>query len=96
MKKRYEFVFVLPGKLEKEKTEEEKKKLRTLFSDHDASVVEEVEWGKKDLAYPIKHEHTGYYAIWTVESVPSSLGEISRLLNFQANVLRYTLLQVIS
>lgn len=94
MMKRYEFVFVLPGKLEKETLDEEKKKLRDLLTAHKATVKEEVDWGKKQLAYPIKHEQTGYYSIWTVETATTALREIIRIMNFQDSLLRYALLQI--
>lgn len=91
---KYELVIVLPGSLEKESQEKLSKKLKETVSSVGGSVLGEIDWGTKHLAYPVKHEQSGRYFIWTVEITKTAIKELRRLLNFEMGLLRYLLLTV--
>jgi small subunit ribosomal protein S6 len=46
-------------------------------------------WGKKRLAYPIKKQQEGFYALITFKITPDSISEIDRVLGLRASVLRH-------
>jgi small subunit ribosomal protein S6 len=46
-------------------------------------------WGKKHLAYPIKKQQEGFYALLTFKITPETIREIDRILGLRANVLRH-------
>jgi small subunit ribosomal protein S6 len=73
------------------------------MEDHKASVEEIAEvvrglgaevdkidlWGKKQLAYPIKKQQEGFYALITFKTEPDSIRELDRVLGLRASVLRH-------
>jgi small subunit ribosomal protein S6 len=73
------------------------------LEDHKAAVEEIVEvvrglgaevdkidlWGKKRLAYPIKKQQEGFYALVTFKIAPEAIREIDRVLSLRASVLRH-------
>lgn len=59
----------------------------------DVKIANEEDWGQKPLAYPIKHEHAGYYTLLKLEGeagVPTDLE--TRILR-NDSVLRHLLLR---
>ena len=50
-------------------------------------------WGKRRLAYEIKKQIEGIYAIVTIESEPAAVAELDRQLNLNESVLRTKLMR---
>ena len=46
-------------------------------------------WGKKRLAYPIKKQQEGFYALITLKISPDAIKEMDRILSLKAAVLRH-------
>lgn len=91
---KYELVIVLPGSLEKDSSENLSQKLKKTVQSVGGKVVSEIDWGVKHLAYPVKHEQSGRYMIWTLEIPKPAIKELRTLLNFETGLLRYLLLTV--
>lgn len=51
-------------------------------------------WGKRRLAYPIKKQSEGYYAIFNVVAPGGALDELERTLRIADDVLRHKLLRL--
>ncbi|MCR4329403.1 MAG: 30S ribosomal protein S6 [Candidatus Roizmanbacteria bacterium] len=92
MTSHYEFVFVVPS--EPEQKQETIDRVRAVFKQNKAPILEEKDWGEKRLAYPIHNERKGHYFIWNVGIPTSNIKEIRRLLNFEQKLMRYMLLEV--
>lgn len=92
MASHYEFVFVVPS--EPEHKQETVDRVRAIFKQNKAPILEEKDWGEKRLAYPINNERKGHYFIWNVDIPTSNIKEIRRLLNFEQKLMRYMLLEV--
>ena len=50
-------------------------------------------WGRRRLAYEIKKQVEGIYAIVTIESDPAAVAELDRQLNLNESVLRTKLMR---
>jgi small subunit ribosomal protein S6 len=50
-------------------------------------------WGRRRLAYEIKKQVEGIYAIVTIESEPAAVAELDRQLNLNESVLRTKLMR---
>jgi small subunit ribosomal protein S6 len=50
-------------------------------------------WGRRRLAYEIKKQIEGIYAIVTIESEPAAVAELDRQLNLNESVLRTKLMR---
>ncbi|HUD04574.1 MAG TPA: 30S ribosomal protein S6 [Patescibacteria group bacterium] len=59
----------------------------------DAKVTKEEEWGEKTLAYEIKHEKTGFYLNFLLESVKIP-ADLEKKLFASENVLRHLVIKV--
>ena len=83
----YELTVILVENLEdhKETVEEIAELVRGLGAE-----VEKIDlWGKKRLAYPIKKQFEGFYALITFKISPDVIKEMDRILSIRASVLRH-------
>ena len=83
----YELTVILTENLEdhKETVEEIAEVVRGLGAE-----VEKIDlWGKKRLAYLIKKQQEGFYALITFKIAPDAIKEIDRILSLKASVLRH-------
>ncbi|MDR1509892.1 MAG: 30S ribosomal protein S6 [Synergistaceae bacterium] len=46
-------------------------------------------WGKRRLAYPIKKQQEGFYALVVFKMAPDAIRELDRVLGLRASVLRH-------
>ncbi len=51
-------------------------------------------WGKRRLAYPIKKQNDGYYAIFNITAPGGALDEAERAMRIADDVLRHKLLRL--
>ena len=54
-----------------------------------ADVVKVENWGKRRLAYDIRKQREGTYAVFEVSAEPSAVKEFERQLRLKENVLRF-------
>lgn len=59
----------------------------------EALTVKEELWGKRDLAYPIKHNSKGYYAHYLFSADPNKIRELDKYLKMEEDILRYLLIR---
>lgn len=50
-----------------------------------------IDWGKKDLAYPIKKETSGIFRLWPVELAADKAVAVDKELRLKEGVLRFLL-----
>ncbi len=51
-------------------------------------------WGKRRLAYEIRHQREGYYVLLEVSAEPAAMAELDRSLSFADDVLRHKVIRV--
>jgi len=51
-------------------------------------------WGRRRLAYPIKKQNDGYYAVFNLVADGGALAEVERQLRLSDDVLRHKLLRL--
>lgn len=54
----------------------------------DGKIVKEDLWGNRELAYPIKKQTKGYYAHFELESDPSVVKSLDKILKVEEDILR--------
>lgn len=89
MSQRYELMYILPPTLTENEAPQEAEKISASLKNHGAEVAQEVDLGKKKLAYPINHHHYGYYRLLEINAEPNSLAKLDNVLRLTANLLRY-------
>ncbi|MFZ5948880.1 MAG: 30S ribosomal protein S6 [Stygiobacter sp.] len=90
MKQRtYESVVLINAALEDDQIEVILKKIQDTITSHGGSIIEIDKWGRKRLAYPIKKNKSGYYAIFRFTATPDLIATLERNYRLEENIYRY-------
>lgn len=65
-----------------------------LLRSKDANPGQVEHWGKRRLAYEIRHKAEGYYALLGVVGDPAALAELDRMLSLADEVIRHKILRL--
>ena len=84
----YELMFILKPEIAEEEQKAEVEKIKDLIKAGKGEVVKEEAWGKRVLAYPIKHFSEGFYHLLNFKSTPAKVKELENKLNLDDSVLR--------
>ena len=84
----YELTVVLDGKTTSVKVKVFKERVEKLLSVFKGKVIKVDDWGKKDLAYKIDKNTSGYYLFFELELEKSSLSQINQKLKMEEGVIR--------
>lgn len=83
----YEAVVILTNKISEEETQDAVSKIKDLISSNGELVAVD-EWGKRKLAYEIKHEQEGQYFLFTFNAEAKFISEFERVLRINTQVLK--------
>jgi len=89
----YELTLVLDGDLSSEDQKKLTEKIKKLIEEQKGKVEKQDDWGKKELAYPIKKKKMGFYFWWEIKLSPEGLDKIDKKLKIEEGVLRYLVLR---
>jgi len=84
--RRYEVVYIFDSALEEPAVTEHLGRFHALLGGAQPNVNH---WGKRTLAYPIKHRETGYYVVTQFEADASVLPEFERAIKLDDGVVRH-------
>lgn len=91
---RYEIMFIVPNKF----TEEEAKtiigRVEKMITDAEGKIAYSEYWGKKKLAYEIKHNAYGYYQLYQFDLAGANLAKMDTDLRLSHEILRHQILRV--
>ena len=59
----------------------------------DVKVLKEEIWGKRVLAYPIKHFSEGVYVLLNFEAAPAKVKDLEKKLNLDEDLLRFLIVR---
>jgi len=92
----YELTILVPANLTSDELETTQTELRELLKKHKVDISEEIDWGKKYLAYTIKHNGTRYteaqYLHWITTAAPKQLAKFEFELQHFPRVIRHLLI----
>ncbi|MDP3975604.1 MAG: 30S ribosomal protein S6, partial [bacterium] len=91
MSQKYELMVIISGKISDREVEERLKGLKEALG---PSLTFEEIWGLRSLAYPIKKQSKGHYAVWNFISNAEALKELEGELKHFPDLLRYLLVTV--
>lgn len=90
----YEMMAILNPDLETEVHESSLKKIEKLIADNSGQLKSVDNWGKKRLAYEIKHVKEGNYSIFHFQGTAATVKEVDRVLKIDDNVVRFMIVKV--
>ncbi len=90
----YELIFILKPDLTEEALAAAVANIKNTIVAQGGEITEEQNWGKKRLAYPIKHTGEGFYTLLKYQAKPGSNRGLESGLKISENVLRHLLIKV--
>ena len=87
--KNYETVLIFSPLLAEEDVKKAIAKYHKLLQDHDAKIVEERNWGLKQLAYPIDAKSNGIYYIMEYQAPGAFINKLEIEFKRDENLLRF-------
>ena len=91
----YESIFILRSSLADEEAAAIIEKIKSALTKHGATVVKADNWGKKKLAYEIKHDQRGTYILLQFESSrENTVSELERLYRLEDSVIKFLTVRV--
>ena len=85
----YELVTIFRPELAEADVRSEVAQVEKALAERGAQVKQSDFWGKRRLAYEIKHLNEGYYAVVTFEGETAAVDDLDRALSLSDNVLRH-------
>jgi len=90
----YELALVVSPELTAEKQKEKLEKIKKIIASLKGEVKKTEEWGKRQLAYPIRKSEMGYYFLWEIQLPEKSLEEFNQKLKIEEGLLRYLIVKI--
>jgi small subunit ribosomal protein S6 len=87
----YEVVYILNPALDEGAVNAKLERFHSLATAQGGEVSSVDHWGNRQLAYPIKKQRSGYYAVAQFTAPGEALPEFERLLKLDEEVMRYLL-----
>jgi small subunit ribosomal protein S6 len=91
--KSYELMLIFDPSIEESKITEELSKITSIIEKSKGEILNKDIWGIKRLAYPIKHQENGFYALLYFNSDSKVLLELDRLNKINDKILRHLIVK---
>ena len=91
---KFEVVLILNPDLATSTINEEISKFKSNLEENSAKIINEENWGLRDLSYSINKFKKAFYKFFQIETSGSIVKEINKELNQSENLLRYIFIKV--
>ena len=92
---KYELIFIVKPDLEESQIKGVNDSVKAMLSEMKANILEEKEWGQKELAYEIKKYKAGYYFYYLIEEKDTkAVKEFDRVALINENIIRHLVVKV--
>lgn len=91
---KYEIMVIVKTTIEETAVKEAMKSLKSIITEMKGKIIDERDMGRKDLAYPIKKEISGFYFIFSCEANPESIAEFDRKAGINENIIRHLIIRL--
>lgn len=88
-KQTYESAVLINAALDDEQIDQILSKIKDNITNNGGEVLEIDNWGRKRLAYTVKKNKIGYYAIYRFIAQPSIVAKLERLYTLDESILRF-------
>ncbi len=89
----YESIIIFNPTIEEDRIEEELQEIEKIINQHKGEIISVDKWGKKQLAYNIGKNDTGYYVLLNLKLEPKVLSELETKYKLDQNILRYNIVR---
>ncbi len=91
---RYEIMFIVPNQYTEDEAKTIISRVEKMLTDSEGKITYSEYWGKKKLAYEIKHNAYGYYQLYQFDLNGKDLIKIDTDLRLSHEILRHQILKV--
>ena len=88
----YELLYIVSGDKTESEAQAAQEAVKKILADHKASITAEDDWGRRRLAYEIKHQSHGWYVVLRFTVEPQQTPEIERALQLSSDLVRVMLI----
>ena len=88
----YEIVYVIRPDLSDEDRTAKVERVHSLIAENSGQLGKVEDWGKRVLAYEIRHYTDGYYGLAEFQLEPDKVRDIEERLNIDEEILRYQII----
>ena len=89
----YEVLYIVRADLDDEKVQDAVKRVNTLIERSGGSLERTNLWGKRKLAYEVKHQKEGAYVLQDFQVEPGRIPELEAALKITEEVLRHLIVR---
>lgn len=91
--RRYELMLILRPDVTEERTKAIFERTTRSITEQGGTILKDVAWGRRRMAYEIDHAKDGVYQIYVFEVAASAIAEIERVLLITEEVLRHLVIR---
>ena len=91
---KFEVVLILNPELSANTISEEISKFKSNLEAHSAKIIDDENWGLRELSYSINKFKKAFYNFFQIETSGSIVKEINNELNQSENIIRYIFIKV--
>lgn len=91
--RQYEMVYIIKPDLEEDAIEAVIERVKALVESNGAEVTKLDKWGKRRLAYEIKHVREGYYVLMKFNGNAEVVAELDRVLKISDDIMRHLIVR---
>lgn len=92
--KKYEIMFIVKTTTDEATVKQTASSLKSIITDMNGKLFDEKEMGRRDLAYPIKKEISGFYYVFNCVATAEAIAEFDRKARLNENVLRHLIIKL--
>lgn len=91
--KKYEVMFIV-NTANEEAIKAAVQKVQDTITRIGGTISKVDEWGKRALAYEVKHQHEGYYVVVDFEADPAQVKELDRVIKIHEEIIRHLIVKL--
>lgn len=91
----YDLLYIVPNKYTENEVPQVMKTVNDVIVKFNGKVTKEVNYGKRRLAYPVKHNHYGFYILDRFEAMPKDAHALNSALRVQEELLRHLITETL-
>jgi small subunit ribosomal protein S6 len=88
----YEILFIVPNKFTEDEAKTVSSQVEKVITENEGKITFSEFWGKKKLAYEIKHNAYGYYSLFEFDLEGQNLAKIDKNLRLSTDILRHQII----
>ena len=92
-RRRYEVMFIVDPRLEDAAITQALERYLGVVRERGGEIAKLDHWGRRKLAYEMRHLHEGYYIVAQLDAEPQAMDELDRVLRLADELVRHKIVR---